>query len=152
MTHDIGIRNLAALGFVLLAFAGCASPYAYEFHVTDPGVDDQDVGAAILVDVPAAAVLLEVTNKTDEVLQVDWAAITLTRSDGSVSTLRPDVDLGWLQPHATVAARLFPIALPHSGNQAAAYEGQRFQLNLPAIIRREPRLYHYALSAHVHKV
>ena len=155
---------MAALGFVLLAFAGCASPYAYDFHLTDPGVhpamkpggaervEDQDVSAGILVDVPAAAVLLEITNKTDEVLQVEWAAITLTLNDGRVTSLRPDVDVGWIQPHATNATRLCAIALPRSGSKAAAYEGQRFRLNVPAVVRRQRKLYHYALSAHVRKL
>ena len=70
-------------------------------------IEDADVRAEILVDVAAGAVLLTVTNKTDQVLQIDWAAIALTRDDGIVTSLRPDVDLGWLQPQATVAARLF---------------------------------------------
>jgi len=153
VTHDIGITKVVALGFVLLAFAGCATQYAYDFHLTDPAtVEDHDVSAQIRIDVVAAAVLLELTNKTDEVLEVEWAAITLTRSDGTVTSLRPDVDLGWIQPHATVATRLFAIALPRSGRKAAAYEGQRFDLNLPAVVRREPKLYHYTLSAHVRQL
>jgi nitrogen regulatory protein PII-like uncharacterized protein len=156
---------LATLGVVVsLASAGCASHYAYDFHLVSPGVhpamnlggaemvEDADVRVEILVDVTAAAVLLDITNKTDEVLQVEWAAITLTCSDGRVTSLRPDVDLGWIQPHGTIAARLFAIALPSSGSEAAAHEGQLFQLNLPGVVRREPRLYNYALRAHVHKV
>jgi hypothetical protein len=163
MTHDLGIEALATLGVVVsLASAGCARHHVYDFHLTGPGVhpavtldgaemvEDADVRVEILVDVATAAVLLEVTNKTDEVLQVDWAAITLTRSDGRVTSLRPDVDLGWIQPHAMIAARLFAIALPGSGSEAAAHEGHVFQLNLPAVVRREPRLYHHALRADVH--
>jgi hypothetical protein len=165
MTHDITIEEVAALGIVvLLASAGCASQYAYDFHLTNPGVhpaatlggaemvEDADVRAEILVDVAAGAVLLDITNKTDEVLQVEWAAITLTSSDERVTSLRPDVDLGWIQPHATVAARLLVIAFPRSGSEAAAYQGQRFQLNLPVVVRRAPTLYHYALSAHVREL
>ena len=39
MTHDVRIKVIAALGLVaLLASAGCATPYAYDFHLTDPGV------------------------------------------------------------------------------------------------------------------
>jgi len=165
MTHDVGLQTMAALGLVaLLATAGCATPYAYDFHLTDPGVrppakpggaeaiEDADVRAEIFVDVAAGAVLLNVTNKTDQVLQIEWAAITLTHADGSVTSLRPDVDLGWLQPQATVAARLFVIALPHSGSEAAAYEGRRFQLNVPAVVRRQSKLYHYALTAHVREL
>jgi hypothetical protein len=163
MTHDLGIEALATLGVVAwLASVGCARHHVYDFHLTGPGihpavtlggaemVEDRDVRLEILVDVAAAAVLLDITNKTDEVLQVEWAAITLTRSDGRVTSLRPDVDLGWIQPHETIAARLFAIALPSSGSEAAAHEGQIFQLNLPAVVRREPRLYHHALRAHVH--
>ena len=156
---------MAALGLVaLLGSVGCATPYAYDFHLTDPGarpppapggaeaIEDADVRAEILVEVAAGAVLLTVTNKTDQVLQIEWAAITLTRADGSVTSLRPDVDVGWLQPQATVAARLFVIALPHSGSEAAAYEGRRFQLNVPAVVRRQAKLYHYALTAHVREL
>ena len=162
MTHNLGLKTTAALVLEALhAAAGCATPYAYDFHLTDPGVlppakpggaeaiEDADVRAEIFVDVAAGAVLLNVTNKTDQVLQIEWAAITLTHSDGSVTSLRPDVDLGWLQPQATVAARLFVVALPHSGSDAAAYEGRRFQLNVPAVVRRQSKLYHYALTAHV---
>jgi hypothetical protein len=153
---------MAALGLMaLLASAGCATPYAYDFHLTNPGVhpaakpggaetiEDADVRAEVLVEAAAGAVLLSVTNKTDQVLQIEWAAITLTRSDGSVTGLRPDVDLGWLQPQATLAARLFGLALPRSGREAAAYEGRRFQLNVPAVVRRQSKVYHYALTAHV---
>ena len=162
MTHDVGLKKMAALGFVaLLASAGCATPYAYDFHLSDPGVrppaspggaeaiEDADLRAEIFVDVAAGAILLNVTNKTDQVLQIEWAAITLTRGDGGVANLRPDVDLGWLQPQATVAARLVVVALPHAGAEAAAYEGRRFQLNLPAVVRRQPKVYRYTLTAHV---
>jgi hypothetical protein len=162
MTHDAAIKTMAMLGLVaLLASAGCATPYAYDFHLTDPGVrppatpggaeaiENADLRAEIFVDVAAGAVLLNVTNKTDQVLQIEWPAITLTRSDGAVTNLRPDVDVGWLQPQATVAARLVVIALPHSGREAAAYEGRRFQLNVPVIVRRQSKIYHYALTAHV---
>ncbi len=162
MTDGGGVKTVAALGLLaLLVAAGCAAPYAYDFHLTDPGVqaaatpggaetiEDADLRAEISVDVAAGALSLSVTNKTDQVLQVDWAGITLTHADGTVTGLRPDVDLGWLQPQATVAARLVVIALPHSGVEAAAYQGRRFQLNVPAIVRRQAKLYHYGLTAHV---
>jgi hypothetical protein len=162
MTDHSGLRTVAALGLLaLLASAGCAIPYAYDFHLTDPrvrppatpggaeAIEDATLRAEVFVDVAAGVVLLNLTNRTDQVLQIDWAGITLTRSDGNVTSLRPDVDLGWLQPQATVAARLVVIALPHSGPEAAAYEGRRFQLNVPAIVRRQATVYHYALTAHV---
>jgi len=156
------IRSSVRLAAVaLLALVGCASHYEYTFHLTEPGVhpaaspggpemlEDADVKAEILVDGVAEAVLLDVTNKTDQVLQVEWAEISITRPDGTATTLRPDVDLGWLPPGVTVAARLFPIALPHSGNAALADQGRRFQLNVPVIVRREAKVYHFTLTAHV---
>ena len=84
------------------------------------------------------AILLNVTNRRTKV-QIEWAAITLTHSDGSVTSLRPDVDLGWLQPRPP-PPRPFATALPHSGSEAAAYEGRRFQLNVPAVVRRQSAL------------
>ncbi len=149
-----------ALAVVL---AGCASHYGYTFHVTDPGaragapggpetLEDADVKADVLVDPKAEAIVLTLTNKTDQILAVEWNDIRLTRTDGRVSavtTLRPDTDLGWIQPGANLVARLLPLALPRSGDAAAAYEGRRFDLQVPLIVRRETKLYHYSLVAHV---
>lgn len=145
----------------LLAGVGCASPYAYTFHLADPGahpalrpgdpemLEDADVKAEILVDAAVAAVRFNVTNKTDEVLQVAWAEISIVRPDGIATTLRPDADLGWLAPGAKLAARLFPFVLPHEGSAAAANRNRRFQLNLPVIVRREAKVYHFTLIANV---
>jgi hypothetical protein len=68
-------------------------------------VEDTDLKAEILVDGATEAVLLDVTNKTDQVLQVEWAEISLSRPDGTGTPLRPDADLGWIQPGGTLAAR-----------------------------------------------
>jgi hypothetical protein len=107
---------------VLLASVGCASHYAYTFQLTDPGaqhattagepdaIEDAELKTEILVDTVADALVLGLTNKTAQVLQVDWPKITIARSSGNATTLRPDVDLGWLPPGARVTARLFPIA------------------------------------------
>jgi hypothetical protein len=93
---------------VLFAFGACARPYAYTFLVTEPAardapggaqiIADADVEAQILVDANADAVHLEVTNKTEQVLQIEWAAIAIHGPDGRTTTLRPDVDLGWVEP------------------------------------------------------
>lgn len=151
---------LVTLG-ALLAGGGCATHYEYTFHLTEPGahpaaspggpemLEDADVKAEILVDGAAEAVLLDVTNKTDQVLQVEWAQISLARPDRTETTLRPDVDLGWLQPGEKLAARLFPLALPHSGSVAIRNQGRPFQLNVPVIVRREAKVYHFTLTAHV---
>ena len=133
---------------LLLASAGCASHYAYAFHVDEPAADP-NLEARIAVDTVSDDIALELTNKTDQVLQVEWADIALTGAKGHVARLRPDADLGWIQPGATIEARLFPLALPREGDAAAAYEGQRFDLSVPVIVRREATVYHYSLVAHV---
>jgi hypothetical protein len=145
----------------LLLASACATHYAYTFHDADPGaqlatapnqpdqVADADLAAELVVDADAGALSLALTNKTDQVLQVDWANIALTAPDGTVATLRPDADLGWLQPSARTTARLVPFALPRTGSAAAANDNQTFRIAVPAIVRREPKLYRYNLVAHV---
>ena len=139
-----------------LASAGCATPYAYRFDLTDPRaheagrpgvrdtIDDPDVSVAIeLEPLGAAAVLLEVTNKTDQVLQVDWAQIAMLHPNAAVSSLRPDRDLGWVLPGTKQAAWLSPFVLPTQGVAAAAYNGQQLELVVPMTVRREARVYRY---------
>ena len=160
---DLVRRPIEAAIIAMLA-TGCASHYAYTFHVTDPAVrvatapgaadtvEDANLRAAVLVDPVAEAVRLELTNKTDEVLQIGWSEISFSRPDGTATAWRPDVDVGWLQPGATIAARLLPLALPHVGTAAAANEGRAFRLDVPAIVRREATVYHFTLTAHVRKL
>jgi hypothetical protein len=148
----------------LLALVGCANHYEYTFHVTEPSVplaplpgqpelvDDADVTAGILVDGAAGVVRLDVTNKTDQVLEVAWTEIALTRPDGTAMPLRPDADLGWIEPGAKQSARLFPIALPHSGSAALANQDRRFQLDVPVIVRREAKIYHFTLTAQLREL
>lgn len=143
-----------------LAVAGCGRQYSYAFHVTQPAaqhsapgtpdvIADADVTAEILVDTNADAIQLGLTNHTDQVLQVDWTNIALTRPGGAQTVLRPDTDLGWIAPGAHVVARLFPFALPRKGHDAEANNGQAFQLAVPATVRREAKLYRYTLVAAV---
>lgn len=133
------VRWLVGLSLI----AGCTTRYAYTFHGEAP-IADADVHADVVVDPDAAAVVLRLTNTSSEVVQVDWANITFAGS-----ALRPTADLGWIRPGATATAKLVPLALPREGAAAAAYEGRRFDLTVPVIVRREPRQYHYALFAHV---
>jgi len=153
-----------ALG-VLLASVGCAAPYAYSFRLVNQDarssakpnqrdmLDDAEVRAEILVDpTDARAILLDLTNKTDQVLQVEWDQITMIRSDGSSTSPRPHEDLGWVLPGATVNARLVPFALPPTGDQAASYQGSRFELLVPMIVRREPKLYRYSFAVNVRRI
>jgi hypothetical protein len=149
----------------LSVFASCAPSYAYTFHLENrdvrasskpdgqEGLEDADLRVEILVDPTAArAIYLTLTNKTDQVLQVEWTNITMSGPGKGEVTLRPEMDLGWVLPGATVHTRLVPFALPPSGNQAAEYQGRRFELVLPVIVRREPRAYHYAFVATVEKL
>jgi hypothetical protein len=133
-----------------LAFAGCASHYAYTFDV--PPLRDADVTAELVVDPAVDAIALALTNRTEQVLQVGWADISVAGANGHALPLRPDSDLGWILPGATVSARLFPLALPRDGDAAAAYEGRRLELTVPVIVRRETRQLHYSLTAHVREL
>jgi hypothetical protein len=135
---------------VLFAFAACAHSYAYTFQA--PAVADADLDAQILVDANADAVHVELTNKTDQVLQIEWADIVIHAPDGRTTGLRPDIDLGWIDPGATVTATLFPLAVPRRGDAAAANEGRRFRLDVPAIVRRESKVYSFTLTAHVREL
>jgi len=148
------------LGFaLLLASTSCTTTYAYRFQLTDPGarlaktpsdrdvLEDKDVKAE--VQISDGAILLDLTNKTDEVLQVEWSKIALDRGDGTRSAPRPDVDMGWIQPGAKAAARLVPLALPRSGKAAAAYEQRHLELDVPLILRHEANVYRLHFIAHV---
>jgi hypothetical protein len=159
------MRRLRAVSVAaLIASAACATPYAYSFHLSDEGSphasepggwevrEDANVRVELLVDPTGQrAILVEVANKTDQVLQVQWTKVTMTRSDGLRTTPRPDVDLGWIKPGEAQVARLIPFALPPSGSAALALQGQRFELEIPMIVRHESKSYRYALSAHLEK-
>jgi hypothetical protein len=134
----------------LVLASGCATPYAYRFERSGVGPPDGDVEALVDVD-PAGekAVHLQLTNLTDEPLQVAWTRIALAGPDGEPTALRPDRDLGWLEPGATLRAALGPFTLPSAGSAALAHDGQRFELWVPVVARREPRVLRYALLAHV---
>lgn len=139
---------------VLIASAACATPYRYSFQLADEGaLEDADVRAEVRVDPTGQrAVLLDLTNKTDQVVQVAWTRIAMTRQDGLKTTLRPDVDLGWIAPGGRQAARLIPFALPPSGDAALALKGQLFELEVPLIVRREPKTYRYTFRVELQKL
>ena len=65
-------RSLLSLALL----AGCAGTYIYSFRV-EARPDDTDLAAAVDVDAGDQAVHLALTNRTDQVMQVDWAAIAL---------------------------------------------------------------------------
>jgi hypothetical protein len=147
-----------SLTFVLLA-SGCATPYAYQFEPADHAassppdrdvVEDADLRAE--VQVTEGAVLAEFTNKGSDSIQVAWKEVRLDRGDGTQSSLRPDVDLGWVPPGGKLAARLVPFAVPRSGKHAAQYEERKLELDVPMVVRNERKTYAFHFIVHVHPV
>src|ERR1043165_1295311 len=134
----------------VLSFSSSKQKTAYEIRPRDWSSDVCSSDLAVRVD--GAAVLLDLTNKTDEVLQVDWSAISLAHPDGYHAALRPDVDLGWIPPGATTAARLLPIVVPRDSSRALTSQHREFALEVPVTIRREPKRYHFTLVASVRKL
>jgi hypothetical protein len=156
---NLVIVSFSRIPILGLALVGCTTSYAYRFEVTNPGVqvatapgerdriEDDTVKAelAIVDDM----ILLDLTNKTTEVIQVEWAKIAIDRGDGTKTKLHPSVDLGWIDPGAKVTAQLVPFALPHTGDLAAHYEGRHLELTVPLIARREPKTYRFDFITHV---
>jgi hypothetical protein len=154
------------VSLLLVAAGGCApANYAYNFDLTDPGaknltkpgerdtLEDADVKSEILVDPTSfQAILFDVTNKTEQPLQVAWDRISITGPDGVQNPLRPDVGVGAVEPGAKVVARLLPFALPAQGKVAAAYDGTTFELVVPTLVRGAPRDLHFHLVAHTNKL
>ncbi|HEY6036824.1 MAG TPA: hypothetical protein VIV58_21245 [Kofleriaceae bacterium] len=132
---------------VLAAVTGCATPYAYHFQLveapaqTGDTFEDAIVKARLRVD--GDAIELEVTNKTSELLQVEWSKIQLDRGDGTTAALHAATDLGWIQPGGNARADLVPVAFPHEGDAALAYQHRRIELAVPVIANREPSTYHF---------
>ena len=139
----LALRMRALL--LVLAFTGCATPYAYHFETS--GNDDAAVAAQ--VHVAEDSIELDLTNKTSDVVQVEWNKIVLDRGDGTTTRLHPASDLGWIQPGTTAATQLVPVAFPHTGSPAAAYEGRQLELAVPMIVEREPKTYRFHVLVHV---
>jgi hypothetical protein len=158
-----GMRYLT---LVFALAAGCApANYAFSFDLTDPGarnltkpgerdaIEDADVKSEILVDATSfQAILLDLTNKTEQPLQVGWDRISITGPDGVQTPIKPDTGLGEIEPGAKVVARLVPFVLPSTGKLAAAYDGATFELVVPVWVRGQPREYRYHLRARANKL
>jgi len=158
------MRPRFVLGVFLLASAGCGpTNYAYSFNLTDPGarnltrpgerdvIEDGDVRAEILVDPTSfQAILLDLTNKTDQDLSVNWNGVSIVGPDGSQTPLHPDSAAQSIEPNARLVARLIPFVLPARGAPAAAYDNSTWELVVPMMVRGQPREYRYHLRAQVH--
>ncbi|HEY1551373.1 MAG TPA: hypothetical protein VGG28_26270 [Kofleriaceae bacterium] len=135
------------LVWILGLVAGCATSYSYRFDPTaNAGGDD-----AVKADVRVAndSIELDLQNKTDQVLQVEWNKISLDRGDGTTTRLHPASDLGWVEPGSTAVAQLVPVAFPQTGSAAAAYQGRTMQLAVPMVVRHEAKTYRFGVLVHV---
>jgi hypothetical protein len=158
------MRNLLLV--VGLAASGCApANYVYSFDLTDPGaknlikpgerdtLEDADVKSELLLDPTSfQAILLDVTNKTDALLEVAWDHIVWIGPDKTETPIHPDGSLGQVEPGAKVVARLVPFSLPGQGPAAASYDNTSFELVVPMGVRGQPREYRYHLNAKVKKL
>jgi hypothetical protein len=156
---------LIAIG-LFAAAAGCApANYNYSFALTDPGavnaikpgqrdvLEDADIKTEILVDPTSfQAILYDLTNKTDQPIQVDWANVVVVTPDGNQMSVRPDGSVGGIDPGMKQVVRLVPFSLPSQGQLAAAYEAQQFQLVVRMWVRGASRELRYHLVAHVNKI
>ncbi len=154
---------LAVLVLLACAGAGCGpSNYAYRFDIADPGahntqrngerdtIEDADIRAEILAD-PGSfqAILLDITNKTNDIIQINWNGIVLVDPFGAQTALRPDTQETAVEPNGRVVSRLLPFVLPTRGSAASQYDNQVFELVVPMLVRGQPREYRWHLQAHV---
>jgi hypothetical protein len=162
------VRAMKKLAFVFVLWmpAACGpSNYAYSFDLTDPGarnlqrpgqrdvIEDADVRSEILVDPTSfQAILLDITNKTDQTLSVNWSAVSIIGPDGTQTPLHPDSAAPSVEPNARLVSRLVPFVLPSQGSPAAAYNNSTWELVVPMVIRGQPREYRYHLRAQVHTI
>jgi len=135
---------------VLAGLAGCFSAtYGYHVQLAEgPGDAFEDAVVRAQVRVDGDAIRLELTNKTDEVIQVGWSKIRLDRGDGTQTVLHPASDLGWILPGTSAQAELVPVAFPQ-GDAARAYDRRTLELAVPVVVRREPSTYRFHLVVHV---
>ncbi len=150
----------------MLLLGACApANYVYNFDLSDPGaknltkpgerdqLEDADVRAEMLVDpTNFQAILLDLTNKTDAPLVVNWAGIYVITPEHNQVYVHPDSMAAQIPPEVKVVARLIPFALPSQGPAAAIYDNSTFELVVPMQVRGEPREYRYHLLAKVKKL
>jgi hypothetical protein len=136
-----------------LLIGGCATRYTYRFDVVDHAANTtnafEDDAVKATLALADDSLQLDLQNKTDQVLQVEWNKIALDRGDGTTTRLRPSSDLGWVEPGNTAVAQLVPVAFPHSGASAAAYQGRTLSLEVPMVVRHEPKTYRFNILVHV---
>ena len=140
---------MLAQRFLVLAAARAVAPPRTPITSSSPRrrppagdtFEDAVVKARLRVD--GDAIKLDLTNKTDEVMQVQWSKIELDRGDGTTTALHAATDLGWITPGASAQADLVPVAFPHEGDAALAYQNRKIELAVPVIAKREPSTYRF---------
>ncbi|HEX4450265.1 MAG TPA: hypothetical protein VH143_05295 [Kofleriaceae bacterium] len=139
------------LVWILALVAGCATSYSYRFDPVANGSASAFEDDAIKADLHVAddSLQLDLQNKTDQILQVEWNKISLDRGDGTTTRLHPASDLGWVEPGNTAVAQLVPVAFPQTGSAAAAYQGRTLELAVPMVVRHESKTYRFAVLVHV---
>jgi hypothetical protein len=149
-----------------LLLVGCApANYLYSFDLTDPGAvnfadarrpdveEDPDVRAEMRLDpVEFRAIALDLTNKTEVPLQVQWDQISLVTPDGQQRPVRPQAPLAPIEPSAKISTVLSPFELPSQGSAAKFYDGTTFELVIPLLVRGTPREYRFHLRAKLTKI
>jgi hypothetical protein len=151
---------------LLVLLAGCApATYLYSFDLTDPGaqnfkdfrrpdvMEDADVKVEIRADpTEFKAVALDVTNKTDAPLTVQWEQISIIGPDHEQRPLRPNAFAGSIEPMAKVQTVLVPFELPQIGSAAKFYDNTDFELVVPMVVRGMPRESRYHLHVTLKKI
>ena len=151
---------------ILVFLGGCAAgTYTYSFDLTDPGarnvqkpgqhdvLEDNDLKAEILVDPTSfQAIMLDLTNKTDAPLMVQWDAISIINPDRTQLPLHADQGLGAVEPGAKISSRLVQFMLPSEGAAAKAYDNTDFELVVPVIVRGNPKELRYHMHARTIKI
>ena len=164
MNSRFAAAALVGAGLLLLVSACAAPSYTFSFDLTDPGarnlpksnerdsLEDVDIRTELLLDpVNFQAVLLDITNKTAEEVQVDWRQVAMVMPDHMQLPLRPDGPVAPIQAGGRVVVRLVTFTLPTVGDSAARFENQEFQLVVPMVIRGTPKQQRYHLRAHAMK-
>ncbi len=155
---------MRTLALAVLVAACAPANYYYNFDIAEPNaknspspqgrdvIEDADVKAEILVDPTSfQAILLDLTNKTDQTMGVNWDQISIINPDGVATAVKPDSQLGWIQPGTKIVARLLPFTLPSQGAAATAYDESKFVLVVPMVVRGQQKDVRYHLVSHIVK-
>jgi hypothetical protein len=151
--------------FVLLLIGCAPATYLYDFDLTDPGaqnfkdfrrpdvMEDADVKVEIRADpTEFKAVALDITNKTDAPLMVQWEQISIVGPDHEQRPLRPNSAVGSIEPMAKLSTVLVPFELPAIGSAAKFYDNTDFELYVPMMVRGSLREARYHLHVRLKKI